>query len=112
MTTKPLTSLRMVTTVDAAWEALAALGQIVYDNTDRDGDWEDDISSEVADVLYNLGVLVRCDDCAGGPMLNGGDCSREHPCSTCGYFDCECCGDCGNYECTCEADADEEEGGL
>jgi hypothetical protein len=89
---------------DKAFDTLIAIGDLVVENTDGDGDWTNDIEGYVWDALEALGVLSKCDECNGGMMVSGGDCPRDHPCTNCGYFDCECCGDCDNNPCTCDDD--------
>jgi hypothetical protein len=93
---------------------LVALADIVVENTDRDNDWTDEISDNVSEALQALGVLTQCDQCPGGLMVSGGECPRDHPCSTCGYpiDDCQCCDECCCYPCECpepEPEVEEED---
>ena len=86
---------------DKAMATLVALGDIVVANTDRDDGFEECIDVEVKDALVALGVLVQCDECAGGYFVAYGYCPREHPCDTCGLLSCECCNNCECYPCEC-----------
>jgi len=87
---------------DKEMGTLIAIADLVVSNTDGDGDWLDGIEGEVSEALQTLGLLVACDEgCNDALMVVGWGCQRDHPCTTCGYNDCECCSDCEIYPCVC-----------